>query len=500
MCPACKATSDGASGRFCPICGAPFATGTIQGMSGIAALTAQLQPSSESTNLIGTTIDGFQIDEILGGGAFGTVYRGRQLGLERPVAFKVPTVEMAGDPITARRFAREARSAARVDHPGVVTIYGVGELPDGRPYLAMQLVDGRPLDHIFALDGGPPVPLSVMRALEIARQIASALSETHANDVVHRDLKPSNIIWRLDRNGDDRITLVDFGIAVCKPGGAEATRLTGGNLIGTPHYMSPEKAHGEEVDGRADLYALGCILFELLTCRTPFLGTGFEVLLAHLGRPIPAPSDHAHDIPPVVDVLVMKLLAKKPDQRPQTGDEVVAMIDAALAALGAAVIATRTPSRRSFARPALLGLVVIGVLSAAGFAAVKLRTRPPGTLEGIAGSALEDDADAKRREIVADDGTFVARISLPDVIRAKTPVRARITILTKLGTTLDAGELVVTVEDGKGGASGFPARRRDRDGEKFFGFRHTFPEPGHYILHIFPPESDSEFRVELDVE
>src|SRR5205823_94157 len=152
---------------------------------------------------------------------------------------KVPTHEIAADPIQARRFAREARSAARVHHPGVVAIYAVGELGDGRPYLAMQLVDGEPLDRI--LEHGP---IKAVRALGIARAIASALSETHAVDVVHRDLKPSNIIWRRDRNGDDRIVLVDFGIAVCKPGTAEATRLTAGGLLGTPHYMSPEQAHG----------------------------------------------------------------------------------------------------------------------------------------------------------------------------------------------------------------------------------------------------------------
>src|SRR5690606_30898740 len=129
---------------------------------------------------------------------------------------------------------REARSAARVTHPGVVGIYAVGELPDGRPYLAMEYVDGQPLDKILA-DG----PIPAVRALEIVRAVASALSETHAADVVHRDLKPTNIMWRLDRNGDDRITLVDFGIAVCKPGNADATRLTADGLIGTPHYMSP---------------------------------------------------------------------------------------------------------------------------------------------------------------------------------------------------------------------------------------------------------------------
>jgi len=204
--------------------------------------------SKDRGSLVGTKIDGFAVEGVIGGGAFGTVYRGRQLGLDRVVAIKVPTYEIAADPVMAKRFAREAKAAARIDHPGVVSIYQVGELRDGRPYLAMQFVEGEPLDRAIK-DG----PLSVVRALGIARQIASALSETHVADVVHRDLKPTNIMWRRDRNGDDRITLVDFGIAVCKPSGAEASRLTANGLIGTPHYMSPEQAHGEVVDARADL-------------------------------------------------------------------------------------------------------------------------------------------------------------------------------------------------------------------------------------------------------
>ena len=231
-------------------------------------------------SLVGTKIDGYAVEGVIGGGSFGTVYRARQAGLDRVVALKVPTYEIAADPVMAKRFAREARAAAAIHHPGVVSIYAVGTLADGRPYLAMEYVEGKPLDSI--LSNGP---LPVSRALTIARQIASALSETHAAGVVHRDLKPTNVMWRRDRNGDDVITLVDFGIAICKPGNAEATRLTANNLIGTPHYMSPEQAHGEVVDARADLYALGCLLHELLTGDTPYDGSGFEVLLAHLGRP-----------------------------------------------------------------------------------------------------------------------------------------------------------------------------------------------------------------------
>ncbi len=252
------------------------------------------------SNLVGATIDNaFAVDSVIGGGAFGTVYKGRQLGLDRPVAIKVPTSAIASDPVMAKRFAREARSAARITHPGVVAIYAVGELADGRPYLAMQFVAGQSLDKILA-DG----PLPPARALAIIRAIGSALAETHAADVVHRDLKPSNIVWRRDRHGDDLITIVDFGIAASKPGAtADSTRLTHDGVVGTPSYMSPEQAHGDTVDARSDLYAVGCLLYELVTGAPPFDGNGLDVLMAHMAVIPPAPSTKHAGIPPAIDVL-----------------------------------------------------------------------------------------------------------------------------------------------------------------------------------------------------
>lgn len=281
--------------------------------------------------LVGTVVDGFAIDEILGSGGCGTVYRGRQLGLDRPVAIKVPTFDVVDDPVLKKRFLREARAAARVRHPSVVTIYGVGEVPDGRPYLAMELLDGVSLAQV--LDDGP---LPVDRALALARKIALALAETHAAGVVHRDLKPSNIIWRTERGGGDHITIVDFGIAAGQQGSADATRLTaGGKVIGTPHYMAPEQAQGEhrDIDHRTDLYALGCVLFELLTAEVPFDGTGFEVVLAHMTRQPPAPSSRLAGIPPAVDELVAGLMKKRSEERIGSAEEVVRRIDEILATL-----------------------------------------------------------------------------------------------------------------------------------------------------------------------
>ena len=519
VCMACSTKTD-ESGRFCPECGAVLAVGAAD----TAAPVAETQPGSAkqsaAASLVGTSVDGFTIEAVLGGGAFGAVYRGRQVGLDRIVAIKVPTHEIAADPVMARRFAREARAAARIAHPGVVTIHAVGELPDGRPYIAMELIDGEPLDNILT-DG----PLPPMRALEITRQVASALSETHAADVVHRDLKPSNIVWRRDRNGDDRITLVDFGIAVCKPGTADATRLTAGGLIGTPHYMSPEQAHGDQVDARADIYALGCILFELLTGEPPFEGSGFEVLLAHLGRPVPKPSERVATLPPSVDELVGKMTAKKPDQRVPSADALVALIDDVLDELeglrpaSPAPKPTRAkrktnntvkdrpepPRATSYLEPEpaavtqpihrlrwmFAGIVIASVIAVAGFA----------TLRFTKTSSAQDrdpSGEVKRVEIFRDDGETRLRVWVPEVMQAGRIHRTRIELRNKLGALLLADQVVVTVEGPDGKATGVIARPRSTDPNQY-GFAHKYDKPGTYKIRIFPPETTSTFVVEVPV-
>jgi serine/threonine protein kinase len=488
------------------------------------------EPSSSSASkLIGLTIDGqFEIDGILGGGAFGTVYSGRQSGLDRPVAIKVPSSEIASDPVMVRRFSREARSAARVQHPGVVAIYAVGELADGRPYLAMQHVEGEPLDKILAQG-----PISAVRALRIARQIASALSETHAVDVVHRDLKPSNIMWRRDRNGDDRITIVDFGIAVCKPGNADATRLTAGGLIGTPHYMSPEQAHGEQVDARADLYALGCLLFELVTGAPPFDGSGFEVLLAHLGRPAPLPSERNPNVPEAIDLLCAMLMRKKPDDRPQHADEVVALIDRALGELaGQEAGALSRPLRKRKSKPRMIETLrdlpegvelpherrtrrwflgvgaIVALVAGGGFTVYSLREHPTAqATEPDDGPADNDPLVGRRRALTKDNGEMLVTAMVPDPLVAGYEIRSRLEIKNKLGQPIVADEIVLTIADANGAAKGLTARPRRANPSSStaptpgrYYFRYTFPKPGQYLLRVFPPSIDSSFEIPIDVQ
>ncbi|MDQ3334536.1 MAG: serine/threonine protein kinase [Myxococcota bacterium] len=534
VCMACSTKTD-ESGRFCPECGAVLAVGAGESLDAVPAV-AETQPSSPTpaksaaASLVGTNVDGFRIESVLGGGAFGAVFRGRQLGLDRIVAIKVPTHEIAADPVMARRFAREARAAARIAHPGVVTIHAVGELPDGRPYIAMELIEGEPLDSILS-DG----PLPPMRALDLARQVASALSETHAADVVHRDLKPSNIVWRRDRNGDERVTLVDFGIAVCKPGTADATRLTAGGLIGTPHYMSPEQAHGDHVDARADIYALGCILFELLTGEPPFEGSGFEVLLAHLGRPVPKPSERVATLPPSIDELVGQMTAKKPDQRVPSADALVARIDDVLDELeglrpasspapkptrakrktagtlkdkpkpvppapGPRATSYLDPEPRggaAYSQPIhrwrwlAAGAVIASVVAVAGFAALRLTKTS---------SAQERDPtdEIKRIEIFRDDGETRLRVWVPELMRAGRSHRLHIELRNKLGAFLIADQVIVTIENPDGKATGVIARPRNADPDQF-GVGYLFEKPGVYKVRIFPPETTSTFAVDVPV-
>jgi serine/threonine-protein kinase len=533
ICLACSTTTPEQSGRFCPECGAVLtepAGASAPDNPAIAATQPGASLAKDGASLVGSTVDGFEIEGVVGGGAFGTVYRARQLKLERPVALKVPTYEIAADPIMAKRFAREARSAARICHPGVVSIYAVGELADGRPYLAMQLLEGQPLDRILA-DG----PIEIARALGIARQIASALSETHAADVVHRDLKPTNIMWRRDRNGDDRITLVDFGIAVCKPGNADATRLTSGGLIGTPHYMSPEQAHGEVVDARADLYALGCLLYELLTGTPPFEGSGFEVLLAHLGRPAPKPSDKNPGVSEGIDRLVVGLMAKKPEDRVPSADAAVAMLDDALDALedqatpdsppvpprprrktaktmrdrplvrpaptdhvaGAERADDHTAKIPSRARWLAFGAMGALALAAAGFAAFELGR---GTTDGD-DEPSQGRTAIKRREIFRDDGETRLRVWVPDPLVVGES-RLFLELRNKLGAPIVGDQLIVTIEDPAHHAIGITARPRQKQPDQF-GFATELKVPGTYRLRIFPPEdvarSPSTFDVELEV-
>ncbi|MFJ9867464.1 protein kinase [Streptomyces sp. NPDC101165] len=251
----------------------------------------------------------YELVDRLGQGGMGTVHRGVDRRLRRTVAVKLLSSVLAHDPQSRARFQREAHAAAALNHPAVATIHDVGEEPhpDGpRPYLVMEYVQGTTLAEV--LQGGP---LPVVEAVNVACAVLDALRHSHECGIVHRDIKPSNIML----TGPDTVKVLDFGIA--KAFTETATRITGsGAAIGTPAYLSPEQINGAEIDHRADLYAMGCLLHELLTGQPPFRGASpFAVMHQHLFAAPEPVSRHRSQIPPAVEAVILRALGKDPEER-----------------------------------------------------------------------------------------------------------------------------------------------------------------------------------------
>jgi serine/threonine-protein kinase len=248
----------------------------------------------------------FLIQCLLGKGGMGSVYLATDPTLKRPVAVKVLAPELAADPEYVARFEREATSLARIRHPNLVHIYAVGR-DASRYYIAMEYLKGISVAELLRQRG----PFSLPQALRVLGQVLSALDKVHSAGIIHRDLKPANIM--LDE--DQRAILMDFGLA--KPC-HDRSVTSGATLIGTPEYMAPELAEGREADFRSDLYAVGIILFEMATGRVPFQGTSaIATLRQHLEKPIPSPRELVPSLPPMLDTVLAKALAKRPDDRYQ---------------------------------------------------------------------------------------------------------------------------------------------------------------------------------------
>jgi len=261
----------------------------------------------------------YRILQVLGTGGMGVVFRAEDPALRRPVALKAMLPSLACSDSAKERFFREARAAAALKHPHIVTIFQVGE-DRGAPYLAMEYLEGEPLDR--RLKRQPPV--SIAEVLRIGREVAEGLSCAHAKGLIHRDIKPANI-WLEGDKGLAKI--LDFGLARALD---DQTHLTqSGAIVGTPAYMAPEQACGQAVDPRCDLFSLGCVLYRLTTGRLPFQGDNTLNLLSALANDTPPePASLNPAIPPELNDLVVKLLAKKPEDRPGSAQEVAAALRA----------------------------------------------------------------------------------------------------------------------------------------------------------------------------
>jgi serine/threonine protein kinase len=295
--------------------------------AGLAAEIRRLMPpASRATDAPISRLGVYRIEGELGRGGMGLVYRATHEALGRHVAVKVLFAELAREPDVSARFVREARAASRARHPGIVDVFDFGTLPDGRAFLVMELVDGPTLQKI--LTGGALTP---GRSLDLARQIVEALGAAHRAGVVHRDLKPANVFL----TAGDHVKLGDFGAAKLLGAAASpADTQEGGHIVGTPHYMSPEHARGLPTDRRTDLYATGCVLFEMLTGVVPFDGeTPVDVLTKHIVAPIPIAESPHGALPEAIQRLIRRSLAKRAEERYQTADEMRTDLERAAAAL-----------------------------------------------------------------------------------------------------------------------------------------------------------------------
>jgi serine/threonine protein kinase len=299
--------------------------------------------------------DRYRLDDIVGSGGMGTVFLGHHLELKTPVAIKLLKAALSKRELFTQRFRREARVAARLRHPGAVQIHDFGS-HDGQAYIVMELVDGEPLSDAIR---NHPDELTAERCVRIARALADVLSAAHTLSIIHRDLKPDNII--VDLQGPDRewVTVIDFGLAFVnqereldvgpdrevegdfepledEDEGEDAGirtlfeigRLTeAGRTAGTPRYVSPEQARGVELTGAADIYSFGCVLYEMLAARPPFVGrTAPDIVNQHLFVAPRPPSRSAPGVPAWLDEVTMRMLDKRPHARPTAAD-LVALFD-----------------------------------------------------------------------------------------------------------------------------------------------------------------------------
>lgn len=267
-----------------------------------------------SPSLVGQVIEGYRIERVLGQGGMGVVYAARHLELDSLAAFKtlLPARNPSGSQGALTRFLNEARALSRVSDEGLVKIFNFGHLPDQTPYIIMELLIGQTLGQRLDESGRLPVA----EALAITEQAAATLAVLHANGVIHRDLKPENIMLVKDQfaPGGKRVKLLDFGIAkLVQPTESTLTH----EPLGTPLYMSPEGCRNEPVTGQADVYGLGCVLYQMLCGRTPYLADGgSSILLKHMFHTPAPPRSFVRGLPRVVDALVMQLLARTAGARP----------------------------------------------------------------------------------------------------------------------------------------------------------------------------------------
>ncbi len=319
--------------RFCPVCSRVYGVEVTHcDVDGEKLVILKEEPS-----LVGHVLDGkYTLISKLGEGGMGSVYLAEQTSMGREVAIKVLRREFSQNRMAIKRFLREARAASKLGHPNTITVYDFGQSTDGLLYLVMERLSGRPLGDILDSEGRMPVE----RSVHILSQVCDSLSEAHAHGITHRDLKPENIFIEQKVGNPDFVKVLDFGIA--KMQGDDSTQATAtGMICGTPSYMSPEQAMGRDIDGRSDIYALGILLYEMLTDEKPFEGdTPMEVMLKHINEPSPNILERTRMVVPRgIQLALDRMLSKNATERPAHCQEVKRLVVEGLASEPTAVVA-----------------------------------------------------------------------------------------------------------------------------------------------------------------
>lgn len=324
-CPQCCKVSP-ADSQYCPTCGFPIANVAL----------------SREDPFIGQTLPGgYHILDLISVGGMGRVYRAEQAVLGRTVAVKIIHPHLAADENSALRFLTEARASSQLNHPNSIAVYEFGRTTQGQPYIVMEFLRGRDLARVMMEDG--LLPFS--RIVNVLVQVLSALSEAHELGIVHRDLKPENVILEPLRRGGDLVKVLDFGLAKLKADARAPRNVTSPGIVcGTPDYMAPEQGQGDPIDGRSDLYAVGVMLFQLLTGRLPFdADSPTQIVMMHLTVAPPDPRQVAphRNIPEVLAAIVAKALEKKASRRYQDALEFADALRDALATIDGSIPASR---------------------------------------------------------------------------------------------------------------------------------------------------------------
>ncbi len=330
--------------------------------------------------LLGHTIDQrYRVESLLGEGGMGLVYRVRHTQLNKPLAIKVLRRENTRDPEVLARFRREAESASAIGNEHIVDINDFGVLDDGSTYFVMECLEG--IDLIDAIDAAQRMPEA--RAIRIAMQVCRALGAAHDAGIIHRDLKPENVFLIRRNETDDFVKVLDFGIAKVANGPKRLTRA--GEVLGTPHYMSPEQCEGDNVDHRTDIYALGVLMYEMVTGHVPHdADTMMGILTKQMYEdPIP-PKVRVPQVSDQLEQLIMRCLEKKPEQRYQTMHEIeddLRRVCEGQQPVGPDTV-TLTPTRpprpgRARVSPLYLGGLGLAVLALVGTLAIRAANQRP---------------------------------------------------------------------------------------------------------------------------